>query len=167
MKRILFAAVTALVLVMVWGDAGHAARPAEAVPHDQGPLYYVINDNGYCLSIAGGSTVPGTRVVEWTCDGSYGEIWQTVWVNGLPTLWNFHSGLCIGLPGGSTVPGTQVITWPCDGSKNQTWGSALPAQDQPIFNAAAPGQCLSIAGGSINAVIWPCNWSADQKWQYF
>lgn len=68
-----------------------------------------------CLDVAGNSTVAGTAVILYNCNGVGGQQWvrQT---NG--TLKNTPSGLCLTAPG-TLVNGRQLVIDTCTGAANQ------------------------------------------------
>ena len=80
----------------------------------------LINGNGQCLGVQGGSTAQGARVVAWTCNGHEDQYW---FYNSTPdyTVSNYSSGMVLGVYGGSTANGAAVVQWGGNGNGDQGW----------------------------------------------
>lgn len=91
-----------------------------------------------------------------------------------PLLVNQGSNMCLGVPGATTNIGVQLVQWYCNGSSDQNWllasNSSFDSGGQTYaqFTDQLSGQCISVAGASLNAgaavVQWPCYGTADQYW---
>ena len=73
---------------------------------------------GKCLDAYGQSTVAGTKVIVYTCNGQANQQW-TVRADG--TVAGVQSGLCLDAAGQGTANGTMVLLWTCNGQANQQW----------------------------------------------
>lgn len=83
---------------------------------------------------------------------------------------------CLGVLGGDMTNGTPVVQWPCNGHPDQTWqihtanGSPGGPLWTEIQSAHDPGKCLGVLGSATSdgssLVIWDCNGSTDQLWQF-
>jgi len=91
--------------------------------------YQIVNGDGECLGVSGGSTAAGARVVGWSCLGT-GHPDQYWLYQGLITcatyyspIFNYKSGLVLGVSGNSGAVGAAVVIWPYQGvCNNQFWG---------------------------------------------
>jgi hypothetical protein len=109
-----------------WGQAGDGGNQ-------------LVNGNGQCLGVAGGSTTEGAHVVGWTCLGTGHP--DQYWLEYFPfcaggiCLWyliNVHSGQVLGTQGGIERGGTNAVIWDYQGElNNQVWN----------IDPAQPGVC--------------------------
>jgi len=83
--------------------------------------YYrqLINGNGQCLGVQGGSGALGARIVAWTCNGHYDQYWFYDSTFGYAL--NYNSGMVLGVSGGSTANGAAVVQWDRNGNLDQVW----------------------------------------------
>lgn len=77
----------------------------------------LINGNGQCLGVQGGSLSWGARVVAWTCNGHADQYWYI----GDGPITNRNSWLTLGVSGGSTANGAAVVQWQSNGHPDQVW----------------------------------------------
>jgi hypothetical protein len=105
------------------------------------PWYQVTTTNTtLCLTVQGGGTKSGTKVVWTGCDASrtsalaLGQFWEF----GSGMLANPRSGKCLTDPASRTANGTQLDIGTCTGKSNQQW-STPPS---PIYSEL-PGYCLA------------------------
>ena len=90
--------------------------------------FQLVNGDGQCLGVLGGSTGEGASVYGWTCLGpSHPDqywTWATSSVNDYRYLVNLNSGLVLGVLGNSTAQGAPVVQWANQGTENnQLWVS--------------------------------------------
>lgn len=92
--------------------------------------YQLVNGNGKCLGISGGSDAVGAQVVAWGCNGNADQYWAlgSSSYPGANTVLNYKAwfdpntaAALIGVGGGSTANGAPVVLWSSDGSPNQSW----------------------------------------------
>lgn len=93
--------------------------------------FQLVNRNGKCLGVAGGSDARGARVVAFTCLGTGHP--DQYWALGAAgfggnNINNFKAffdpntpAQLIGVSGGSTANGAAVVLWSSDGTANQFW----------------------------------------------
>jgi hypothetical protein len=109
-----------------WGVNGGANQQWRFVALG-GTHYNIVNVNsGKCLTSPGGSTTPGTGLVQWTC-GRAGQdwlgsflSWGTASSNQVVSFTLGASQMAIDVPGGSGLWGTQLATWYVNGQANQS-----------------------------------------------
>ncbi|HTX27834.1 MAG TPA: RICIN domain-containing protein [Streptosporangiaceae bacterium] len=94
---------------------------------DDSGYYQLVNGDGQCLGVLGGSTGEGAPVYGWTCLGPThpDQYWRKVQsgiVPGYHYLENLNSGLVVGVSGNSTAEGASVVQWADqDTANNQLW----------------------------------------------
>jgi hypothetical protein len=102
--------------------------PSQAwtVPDDK-----TIRNADNCLSVAGGSTQSGARVVVSACDSSGAQQWVP---GGNKSLVNPQSGLCLDVSGASTADDTPIQIYTCNGTYAQQWTT------QPATGTGSTGE---------------------------
>jgi hypothetical protein len=90
----------------------------------------LINYDGKCLDMTGGSRANGIRVQQWTCNGRLRQYWAAITVNtpaGIQAVEfkNLNSGKCLTIRNNSSAHGAAVVQQPCRGGANfwQDWYS--------------------------------------------
>lgn len=82
----------------------------------------LINNNGKCLGVDGGSTAGGARILNWTCNGHADQYWAaSACADGNAYLVNLNSNDVIGVLNGSTANGAELIQWSRNGNLDQCW----------------------------------------------
>jgi type 1 glutamine amidotransferase len=112
---------------------------------------------GKCVDVSGMSSVDGTKVQLWTCNGQTNQQW-TVGSDG--TLRSL--GKCMTVNG--TANGSPVQLWSCNGGNGQRW---TPGANGSLVNPQS-GRCLDANGGSsangTQLIIWDCHGATNQRW---
>jgi Ricin-type beta-trefoil lectin domain len=90
----------------------------------------LINGNGQCLGVAGGSTAAGAHVVSWTCNTAHqDQYWRQdnfTCAGGYFPILNLSSNLVLGVSGNSFSAGAAVVIWPFQNEcNNQFWVTLL------------------------------------------
>jgi len=88
--------------------------------------FQIVNGDGQCLGVLGGSTGEGASVYGWTCLGpSHPDQYWTLLgsgTSGYSYLLNLNSGLVLGVLGNSTAQGASVVQWANQNTpNNQLW----------------------------------------------
>ena len=129
-----------------------------AAPAKTGPITGL---GGKCLDIRSASSVEGTAVQLYTCNGSRAQTW-TMAADG--TIRGITR--CLDVAGSSTIKAAKVQIGVCDGRASQAW-TFRGSTAQALVNTAS-GLCLDIPGAKpvdrVQLQVYPCNWSAAQKW---
>jgi O-glycosyl hydrolase len=127
-------------------------------PPISGPL--VGAQSGRCLDVPNQSTVNGTQVALWDCNGGANQSWTQL-ANGALRV---YTNKCLDVIGHATAPGSRVAIWDCNGGANQQWRVNA---DGTIVGVES-GLCLDAAGqGTGNGTlvdIFTCNGGANQRW---
>jgi hypothetical protein len=77
-----------------------------------------------CVTVSGGGTANGTRIVLQPCNGGAAQSWRAVSVPGTGRLTlrpANASTRCLDVPGGSSADGVQLQIWDCHSGTNQQW----------------------------------------------
>ena len=88
--------------------------------------FQIVNGDGQCLGVLGGSADEGASVYGWTCLGPShpDQYWTLVnsGTSGYFNVVNLNSGLVLGVLGNSTAPGASVVQWANQNTpNNQLW----------------------------------------------
>lgn len=85
----------------------------------------LVNGDGECLGVAGGSVSEGADIYAWSCstDLPYNQFWATQYTDVDGTLWlgNLGSNMVVGVAGGSTANGAQLVQWDGLAHPDQYW----------------------------------------------
>ncbi|MEQ4723481.1 RICIN domain-containing protein [Nonomuraea sp. B19D2] len=106
--------------------------------------------SGKCADIPGGTTTPGTQLVQWTCHAAgsgdapnqYFTMVPTGGGEGLFQIVSAKTGLCVDINGVSQADGAAVIQWNCSSALNQTFrltkvgGGGDPVDETPPTTTA-------------------------------
>ena len=85
---------------------------------------YVIRSiaTNKCLDVPSASTADGTRMQQWTCNGSSAQRFHiSPTSDGYWKIVNVNSNKALALQNGSTAQGTQVVQWTDTGATDQQW----------------------------------------------
>lgn len=92
----------------------------------------LINGQGKCLGVNGGSTTPGALLRAWPCNGHGDQFWHSEFTSTSPAyILNYQSTehgngdiVVIGVKYGSTANGAALIQWPAEvGHTDQMWSN--------------------------------------------
>lgn len=114
--------------------------------------------DGMCLDDTGSSTVNGTQVEIWRCNGHTSQVWV------LPAgpVASVVPGKCMDDAANGTANGNKIQLWSCNGSKAQNW------RLRPDGTVRIHGKCLDVtARGTTPGTpleLWTCNGGANQRW---
>lgn len=82
----------------------------------------VARSSSKCMDVPGGSTSPGARLQQYSCNSTNSQLFDFVPVAGAANTYNIKNranGLCVDISGASTATGAAVIQWNCHGGNNQ------------------------------------------------
>jgi hypothetical protein len=132
-------------------------------------LVRFINLNSQkCLGVESGSQNNGARVLQWTCNGEYDQLWRVRYTNApIAEVINYNSGRCLAIASGSLANGGLALQWTCNNKSDQRWDVSYLNAYAWVVNANS-ARCLSIESGSrlngARALQWTCGGQADQQW---
>jgi Ricin-type beta-trefoil lectin domain len=84
----------------------------------------LVNNDGECLGVAGGSQSAGADIYGWSCGNVYNQFWTTLGLTGQSGyyyLYNWGSDLVIGVAAGSTANGAHLVQWNRLPHSDQYW----------------------------------------------
>jgi hypothetical protein len=82
----------------------------------------IINYDGKCLDMTGGSRSNGTQAQQWGCNGNSQQYWGYVPTNaGGYLIENYKSGKCLSILKNDPNPGGAVTQWTCDFSGSNAY----------------------------------------------
>ncbi|WP_410589917.1 RICIN domain-containing protein [Amycolatopsis sp. lyj-23] len=123
-----------------------------------GPL--TSANSGRCADSPGGTTVNGTQLVVWDCNG--GENQKVAYSTSAKTLKVLNK--CFDAHASGTVSGTQVELYDCNGGANQQWNT----NSDGTITGVQSGLCLDVSGAvnphGSGIQLWACNGGANQRW---
>jgi len=131
------------------------------------PNVVVMKHSGKCLSINGGSTSDGARVIQSACAGESHQLVKVRPSGDAYQLVIALSGKCVEVSDGSMADDAQIIQSTCHNGKDQHW---YIRQKGDYFHLIAKhsGKCLGIKGGERkNGTVlsqWPCQDGDNQSW---
>ncbi|MFF5207776.1 ThuA domain-containing protein [Streptosporangium sp. NPDC000396] len=111
-------------LMVQMGATQGAEQKWEAVPLTGGGYQFKNLKSGKCLDVPGGSTSPGTQLVQWTCHTAsapdlVNQRFSAVATGEAYKVTSAASGLCVDVSGVSQADGAAVIQWNCVNADNQ------------------------------------------------
>lgn len=145
--------------------------------------YFKAEHSGLCTDAAGNGNANGTKIQQWSCNGTGAQKWELVYVASGPNLYgragNYYAirkqgtNMCIDISGGATWNGANAHLWTCHKGANQqflfydhfwTWTPKMS-----IINRNSR-KCLDVfswsrsSGGQIGQ--WDCNFNANQRFYW-
>lgn len=135
------------------------------IPAPTAPIPYTTSsflpahNSGICMDANGGSSVNGTVIQIWACNGGAAQDWAYN-SNDKTLRPTYNLNLCITYQG----KGVQLVLWTCDGSTARQWTRG----DDGSFRSVASNYCIDdsnwgTANGSVIA-SWDCNGATAQTW---
>ncbi|MEU1819799.1 ricin-type beta-trefoil lectin domain protein [Streptomyces roseifaciens] len=113
---------------------------------------------GTCVDAYGAGSRNGTTVGGWDCTGSRNQEWgHDAGTKALRTALSHDR--CVDVPGGKYAAGTAVVLWNCHGGGNQQFSRS----GEGLSPVAAPGLCLTLAGGKEAVRLQKCDGSPNQR----
>src|SRR5262249_34448501 len=126
--------------------------------------------SGKCLDVSGSGTADGTKVQEWTCNGSGAQTFYLASTDGGDfQIINDNSNKCIDISRSGTADGTPVQLWSCNGTGAQAFRLGdLGGGAVKLVNASS-GKCVDISGAGTadgtQVQLYTCNGTGAQAWQ--
>ncbi|GII81635.1 alpha-N-arabinofuranosidase [Sphaerisporangium rufum] len=136
--------------------AGYATAPGGGLQNVQ----IVGGGSNRCLDVNASTTVNGTQLQLWDCNGGNNQRWTYTSAKQLTVYGN----KCLDTSGGGTGNGTAVVIWDCTGQAGQQWN----VNSNGTITNVRSGLCLDANGaGTANGtkiIIWSCNGQNNQQW---
>ncbi|MFB9930333.1 RICIN domain-containing protein [Amycolatopsis halotolerans] len=119
-----------------------------------------------CVDVRGGKTDDGTRIDEWTCNGTVSQEFTIVPLGNGYSLIKTYWGKCVDVRGGKTDDGTRIDEWTCNGTVSQEF-TIVPLGNGYSLIKTYWGKCVDVRGGKSddNTDIdeWTCNGTVSQE----
>jgi hypothetical protein len=148
-------------------DAGPDGGPG---PTGGGNTLLVAENSGKCIGINGSGTSSGTRIYQFTCDSSAGQIWQFVSLgSGVYELRNPNSGQCATASGTANVSLFSIQT--CSAASTQTFTLKLFGGVYYQLINTGSSRCWDVRGNSsadgTDIELYDCDFNAPAYNQAF
>jgi hypothetical protein len=130
-------------------------------PATGGPQASIVGaQSGRCVDVPNSTTVDGTQLQLWDCNGGGNQRWSQTTSRQLMVF----GSKCLDAFGQGTGNGTMVVIWACNGGTNQQWNINASG----TITGVQSGLCLDATGaGTANGtrlILWSCNGGANQRW---
>jgi hypothetical protein len=130
----------------------------------------VTRINGKCLDVNRSGTADGTKIQEWTCNGSGAQSFRVEeQTPGVYRLVNIPSGKCVDVNGAGRSDGTIIHLWSCNGGVAQSFRTESQGGDYVRFVNPNSGKCIDIDGSKTadgtKVQLWTCNGTNAQAWK--
>ncbi len=122
------------------------------------------------VDVAGVSSEPGGRVIQWSQNGGPNQQWRFLALNADTfVVQSVNSGQVLDVAGASFADGAQVIQWPWNGGANQWWRFEPVGGGAFRLVSVSSGKVVDVAGVSFDeggtVIQWPWNGGANQQWR--
>ena len=112
--------ITAVLSGLAMAGAAAAPAGADTLP----PYYQLVNHDGKCLDVPGGSSQGGQIMQQWSCNGNEWQYWDVIptgYYGGGQLIENYYTKKCLSVDG-DTQPGAPVVQENCTAdSASQNW----------------------------------------------
>ncbi len=125
--------------------------------------------SGKCLDVNGAGTADGTKIQEWTCNGTAAQTFHKVAVaNGNYQIVNDNSNKCVDISASGTADLTKAQLWDCNGTGAQSFNIVDVGGGNVEFINTNSNKCLDInaasAADGTQVQIYDCNGTVAQTW---
>lgn len=133
------------------------------------PVYYIKSvKSSKCLDVPNASLTDGTKMQQYTCNGTNAQRWKLTPVGEYYSIKNVNSGKALDVSGGSTADGASIIQYAYSGGNNELWKVMANGTGSFELRPVHSNKCADVASGSIadGALVdqWTCNGGTHQKW---
>ncbi|HEX8329613.1 MAG TPA: cellulase family glycosylhydrolase [Hymenobacter sp.] len=131
----------------------------------------VARHSGKVLGVAGGSTVDGADITQYTNSGATNQQWNVVSLgSGAYSIRAVHSGKAMDLSGSSTADGGDINQWTYSGGNNQRWRIESVGSGYYHIVSVASNKCVDVPGASTTDGVainqWTCGTGSNQSFQF-
>jgi hypothetical protein len=120
----------------------------------------VGGQSGRCVDVPNSSTVNGTQVQLFDCNGQPNQSWTHT----SALQFQVFGSKCLDASGQGRTNGTPVIIWDCNGQANQQWN----VNSNGTITGVQSGLCLDANGAATangtKIILWACNGQTNQQW---
>ena len=135
------------------------------------PTTLVRHGSGKCLDVYAAGNANGTRINQWTCNGTPAQVF-TLEDRGGGTFRfrNPSSGKCLDVAAGGRANGTKIQLWSCSTSSNQKFEVEDLGNGYARVRHPASGKCVDVHAASnadgAQVQLWTCNGTSAQAWTF-
>jgi arabinan endo-1,5-alpha-L-arabinosidase len=158
-------------LAMLAGLACTAFSAHAAITINTSVQYKIKNVNsGLVLGIDGASQAAGSKVIQWTDNGTADHLWHFMPMgNGQYNIENMLTHQVLGVTNASTADGAQIVQWADNGTSDHLWTVTQAADGNFLIQNVNSGKYLEVymASTSTAATIdqWGLTNCTCQEWQ--
>ncbi|QBD81502.1 hypothetical protein EPA93_38245 [Ktedonosporobacter rubrisoli] len=165
----ILAGMFTLLLPLLASTSVHAASSAE---YSQQEVYYNVVglDSGKCLDVQGDSSLDGTPVIQYHCDGGENQEWYAISANrnGAFYIVSRASGKCLAVGGDTSSDQAPVMLEPCAFKGTEQWRRPSGAVS-PLISLHS-NKCLDIPDDTNADVVplqqYSCDNGRNQDWEF-
>ncbi|HWE31464.1 MAG TPA: RICIN domain-containing protein [Polyangia bacterium] len=130
----------------------------------------VRNGSAKCLDVAAAGTTDGTKIQQYTCNGTGAQDFLLEAVSGGVKIVNTNSGKCVDLAAAGTANGTKVQLYDCNNTVAQTFvAEASSATGYSQLRNPNSNRCIDVSAASnadgAAVQLYDCNGTAAQQWK--
>jgi chitinase len=172
MQRLVF---SSLALIVGCGSAGFPDEEASGVVASDIATattyrFETLVAANKCMNVTGAASSDGTKIQEFTCDGTAAEAFRVDDLGGGSVkLVNPATGKCVDIAGAGTADGTQVQLWTCNGTAAQSFRVNDAGSGRVTITNPSSGKCIDVSGGGTangtKIQLWTCNQTNAQYWK--
>jgi hypothetical protein len=135
------------------------------------PTTLVRQGSGKCLDVNGAGSANGTKIQQWTCNGTPAQTFALEDRGGGNFRFrNPNSNKCLDVTGGGSANGTKIQLWTCSSSSNQKFKVQDVAGGYVRVRHTASNKCVDVNAASnadgAQVQLWTCNGTAAQSWTF-
>jgi hypothetical protein len=127
--------------------------------------------SGKCLDVAAAASANGTKIQEYTCNGSAAQSFHLAGAPnaaGASTIVHDVTGKCVDIDHSGTADFTKAQLWDCNGTGAQSFAVENVGNGNVRFVNTNSGKCLDINGASAadgtQVQLYSCNGTVAQTW---
>jgi hypothetical protein len=163
---------TSLVCTALAGCIGavdeDTERDGTSAALSAGDVTLTRQGSGKCLDVSGGGTSNGTKVQQWTCNGTGAQTFRLEAQGSAYVLKNTQANKCAVPTGNGSSNGTQIVLGSCSGSSAKFKVEGTSGGYEHLVHTRS-GKCLDVNGAASNdggkVQLWTCNNTAAQNWK--
>jgi hypothetical protein len=129
----------------------------------------VRNGSAKCLDAAAAGTANGTKIQQYTCNGTGAQDFLLSAVSGGVKIVNTNSGRCVDISAAATANGSKIQLYDCNGTGAQTWVAEDQGNGYSQLRNPNSNRCIDVASASnsdgATVQLYDCNGTAAQQWK--
>ncbi|HEX4461944.1 MAG TPA: RICIN domain-containing protein [Polyangia bacterium] len=129
----------------------------------------VRNVSAKCLDAAAAGTANGTKIQQYTCNGTGAQAFLLEAVAGGVKIVNTNSNRCIDVSGASTANDATIQLYDCNGTVAQVWVAEDQGNGYSQLRNPNSNKCIDVASASNSdgaaVQLYTCNGTSAQQWK--